>query len=128
MQFSEYNIDGNKQLLSWLQSMPSESLNKLRMINESTGSARHVILTLAFAICDSNIRSLSRMITGLLVKRMQAERAGSMLQVEKIDQYMRHMHESIDFVTGVSVATNGSRHSCNRAKRRRTEGGLKTAS
>lgn len=125
MHFSEYNLNTKSNLTEWLEKMPIESLERLRRINESTGSAKHVVLTIAFSIYDSNIRSIGRMITGLLIKRMQAERIGASIQVERINDYMLQMHESIDDVTGVRRALNGPRHACNRARRPQCrEGGL----
>ena len=114
MEIAVQNRFARKQLHDWLLSMPDESIRRLRTINENTGSARHVILTLAFSIVDGNIRSLSRMITGLLISRMKAERADDQATIERINEYMKGMHESIDAVTGVHRALNGSRHACNR--------------
>ncbi len=125
MHFSEYNLNTRSSLTEWLEKMPVESLERLRRINESTGSAKHVVLTIAFSLYDSNIRSIGRMITGLLIKRMQAEQVGSAIQVERINEYMLQMHESIDEVTGVHRALNGPRHACNRASRPQCrEGGV----
>lgn len=114
MQSAENGTYAKGQLQNWLQSMPAESRDRLKSINENTGSASHVILTLAYSICDGNIRRLSRMITGLLVQRMKAERTGQQATVDRINEYMKEMHESIDSVTGVYRAKNGSRHACNR--------------
>lgn len=117
MYFAADSNYGNGQLRAWITSMPAESLERLKTINENTGSARHVILTLAYAICDGNIRRLSRMITGLLLSRMRAERKGEQVLVERINDYMKEMHECIDDVTAVHRAKNGSRHACNRIGR-----------
>jgi len=125
MHFPEHNLNLNNQLTEWLEKLPIQSIERLAKINESTGSAKHVVLTIGFSFYDSNIRSISRMITGLLIKRMQAERVGATIQVERINEFMLQMHESIDQVTGVRRAINGSRHACNSAKRRpAVEGGL----
>ncbi|MBX9686105.1 MAG: hypothetical protein K2X27_05355 [Candidatus Obscuribacterales bacterium] len=94
--------------------MPPDSLERLRVINQNTGSAKHVILTLTFGLFDPYIRRLNKMITGLLLRRLRAERAGDQEKIEKINDYMKKMHDAIDEVTGVKTAINGSRNSCNR--------------
>lgn len=107
---------GTGQLQKWLASMPAESLERLTQINSNTGSAHHVILTLAYGLRDRNIGKLNRMIIGLLLRRMKAEREGNDRQVERINAYMKEMHELIDNVTGVNTAINGDRSACNRTK------------
>ncbi|MBX9570173.1 MAG: hypothetical protein K2X77_14845 [Candidatus Obscuribacterales bacterium] len=113
--FSNENT-GTGQLQQWLASMPAESLDRLTQINSHTGSAHHVILTLAYGLRDRYIGKLNRMIIGLLLRRMKAEREGNDKQVERINSYMKEMHELIDCVTGVNTAINGDRAACNRTK------------
>lgn len=107
---------GTGQLRLWLASMPPDSLERLKQINSHTGSAHHVILTLAYGLRDRYINKLNRMIIGLLLRRMKAEQSGNEKQVERINSYMKEMHELIDNITGVNTAINGDRAACNRTK------------
>ncbi len=118
---------GSGQLYNWLLSMPEESISRLKNINESTGSAHHVILTLTYGFYDPCIAKLNRMITALLLRRMRAERQGKLFLVERINTFMNEMHKCIDRVTGVNKALNGSRNACNRFADSRKTGVLSDA-
>lgn len=112
---------GTGQLKTWLEAMPPESLERLKQVNSHTGSAHHVILTLTYGLTDRYIGTLNRMIIGLLLRRMKAERSGNEKQIERINAYMKEMHEIIDAVTGVNTAINGDRAACNRTKSKRSK-------
>lgn len=98
----------------WLNDLPDDSIRRLRAINMSTNSSKHVILALTYGIFDLNIRRINRMITYMLVARMKAERANKTIFVQRINQFMEYMHESIDAVTGFSRADRHSSSPCNR--------------
>ncbi|MBX9722400.1 MAG: hypothetical protein K2X81_13455 [Candidatus Obscuribacterales bacterium] len=98
--------------------MPEESIKRLRAINKSTSSARHVILTLTYGLYDPNIGQLNRMIVALLLRRMKAERAGESALVARINDFMKLMHEAIDNVTNVvREHPDSSAEVCNRLVR-----------
>ncbi len=104
-------------LQSWLAAMPADSIDRLRTINLSTGSAKHVILALAFGLYDRNISRLNKMITGMLIARLRAERAGKVKLVARINEFMEEMHESIDNATGIAAGARRSGTPCNRPGR-----------
>lgn len=106
------NLTSN-ELYSWILSWPSESISRLKTINESTGSAKHVVLTVAYSVYDRKICQIGQMITSLLLARMRAERSGQEQQVARINKFMLSVHESIDKATGVS-RTYESETACNR--------------
>lgn len=101
---------------SWLIGLPADSIVRLRQINQSASSSKHIILTLAYGLYDANIRKLNRMITGLLIARLKAERAGKEQTIERINQYMEGIHEAIDFATDTDPLhrANKSGGPCNR--------------
>ncbi|HEY9716456.1 MAG TPA: hypothetical protein V6C69_03225 [Trichormus sp.] len=113
------NINENVQLGSfhkWLIELPEESLHRLRLINMSTRSSRHVILSLTFGIYDCHIRKVNRMITHLLIARLKAERAGRLRLVARINQFMQTVHEAIDLATGVAAVEVARGSPCNRVR------------
>ncbi len=85
----------------WLNSFPPDSIRRLHQINASSGSARHVILALAFGSFDKHIRDVNRLITGLLVARLKASRQGDLEKVSRINLIMEELHNQIDRLTGV---------------------------
>jgi hypothetical protein len=104
-------------LHGWLAGLPADSIDRLRSINLSTGSAKHVILALTFGLYDRNICRLNKMITGMLIARLRAERAGKVKLVARINCFMEEMHESIDRATGVGASARRSGNPCNRPGR-----------
>jgi hypothetical protein len=100
----------------WLQSFPKESMDRLRTINISTTSSRHVILTLTYGLYDPNIRRVNRMITGLLIARLRAERAGKSRVTARINEFMDDMHAAIDQATGTRAVKHSSAPPCNRPR------------
>ena len=66
----------NLGLLQWLYSFPQESQSRLYQINNASNSASHIVLALGYGFYDSNIRRLNRLIIGLMLSRMKAERDG----------------------------------------------------
>lgn len=101
----------------WLLGMPQESIERLRAINLSTGSSRHVILALTYGIYDVHIRKINRMITSLLIARLKAERAGKCRLIARINDFMENMHSAIDFATGTSHEKLAGATPCNRSNR-----------
>lgn len=105
----------SNELFAWISQWPPESKDRLRKINESTGSARHVVLTVAYSVYDRNIGRVAQMITSLLLSRMKAERNGKTELVEKINQFMICVHEAIDSATGIRHRQHAATSSvCNR--------------
>ena len=98
----------------WLRSLPPESIQRLRVINSSANSAKHIVVCLTIGIYDRNIRKINSMITSLLLTRMKAERSGRTQLVNRINTFMDEMHLAIDAVTGVSMPRK-SQQPCNRA-------------
>lgn len=99
----------------WLMSIPQDSLDRLRVINSSTGSSRHIILSLTFGLYDAHIRKLNRMITSLLIARLKAERAGKLRLVARINNFMEEIHTAVDQATGTSAIKRDQRAPCNRS-------------
>ncbi len=99
----------------WLVNLPQDSLERLRIINMSTGSSRHIILSLTFGIYDAHIRKLTRMITSLLLARLAAERTGKFRLVARIDSFMDELHAAVDYATGCVSQKHSQGPSCNRA-------------
>lgn len=103
----------------WLLAIPQDSLARLRVINSSTSSSRHVILSLTFALYDAHIRRLNRTITALLIARLKAERTGKTRLVARINNVMNDMHAAIDEATAIDRAATRTRGSpCNRSTQR----------
>lgn len=99
----------------WLTSLPKDSLERLRVINMSTASSRHVILSLTFGLYDAHIRKLNRVITSLLIARLKAERAGKARLVARINNLMEDMHTAIDQATGTPALKRARGSPCNRS-------------
>lgn len=104
-------------LQSWIASFPAESIERLRLINATTGSSKHIILSLAYGLYDKQIRALNRMITQLLLARMKAERRGKTQAVKQINDYMEELHEAIDAVTKITSVRSSSQAACSRPTR-----------
>jgi hypothetical protein len=92
-----------RKLYNWLKEFPSESLGRLKHVNDAASSAHHVILSLTYAIYDPYIRDLNRMIINLLLCRMRAQRAGDIGREQLINETMTALHTAIDWVTGKLV-------------------------
>lgn len=106
----QYRLD------AWLATIPPESVSRLRAINTSTDSARHIILSLAYGLTDAHIGKLNRIITALLISRLKAERAGKEHTVARINKFMEEMHHAIDAVCGMSGKTHSNAEVCGRAR------------
>ncbi len=115
--FYKTNKDTNlSNLQSFIASLPKDSIERLRHINLSTGSPRHIILTLAYGIYDRHIGRLNKMITGLLISRLKAERAGKIRLVNRINDFLENMHEAIDLVTDTGDKRSRDGFACKTAK------------
>jgi len=90
--------------LSWLEAFPEPSISRLRAINTSTSSSRHIILALAYGLTDLRIARLNGIITGLMLRRMQAERRGDSGRIERIEHVLHSLHLAIDKVTGFEAS------------------------
>jgi|GEM_PF-3419112 len=85
---------------TWLEGFPDSSILRLKAINTSTSSSRHIILALAYGLTDFRIAKLNGLITGLMLRRMQAERRGDSKRIERIEKVLHSLHLAIDKVTG----------------------------
>lgn len=90
---------------NWLEAFPPQSILRLKAINASTSSSRHIILALAYGLTDLRIAKLNGLITGLLLRRMQAQRQGDTRRVERIEKVLHALHKAIDKVTGFEAST-----------------------
>jgi hypothetical protein len=99
----------------WLLGLPEDSLQRLRVINMTTNSSRHVILSLTFGLYDPHIGKLNRMITSFLIARLRAERLGKTRLVARINSFMQDMHLAIDQVTGTTQRNTARGSPCNRS-------------
>lgn len=93
-------FEKQKALYQWVAAFPAESIERLRTINAAATSAKHVLLALAFGICDSNIRRINRLIIQLLLTRMRAERAGDTHKLDAVNAKLSDIHLAIDWATG----------------------------
>lgn len=84
---------------TWLNGFPPSSILRLRAINTSTSSSRHIILALAYGLTDFRIAKLNGLITGLMLRRMQAQRRGDGKRIERIEKVLQSLHVAIDRVT-----------------------------
>jgi hypothetical protein len=107
--------DSRSAFGKWLVTLPDESIDRLRTINTSTGSSRHIILTLAFGVYDKHIGKLNRIITSLLIARLRAERAGKTSLVERINDFMHDIHHEVDVLTGTAANVRNRENVCGRA-------------
>lgn len=98
----------------WLNTLPDDSLRRLKTINSSAGSSTHVVLAIAFGLYDKNIRKINRMITTLLLARMKAQRNGNTQLLLRINAFMEQMHLAIDQATGIKASLNTDGPPCNR--------------
>jgi hypothetical protein len=106
-----------QSLFPWLAQMPAPSIERLRHINLSTTGSHHIILALGYALYDSHIRKLNRLITSLLLARMRAERNGNERSVERINKLMNDLHSAIDSITGTTGMRQSDSVACVRASR-----------
>lgn len=106
-----------ESLYKWLKNLPPDSIARLRQINLSASSSRHIILTLAYGVYDRHIRKLNGIITGLLLARLKAERSGRDATISRINKVMEDIHLAIDQVTDTAHPKNGG--ACNRSGRKR---------
>jgi hypothetical protein len=88
-------------LFEWLQGFPEHSRQKLCRINGSATNAGHVVLAVAYGLCDPYIRHVNRIIANLLVRQMQAERRGDLTTAERLHSRLTDLHVAIDWATGV---------------------------
>ncbi|HNB21168.1 MAG TPA: hypothetical protein PKZ32_02040 [Candidatus Melainabacteria bacterium] len=99
--------------IAWLEAFPESSIARLRAINRSTSSSRHIILALAYGLTDLRIAKLNGLITGLMLRRMQAERKGDCRRTERIENVLHSLHLAIDKVTGFPGSKiNGDEQIC----------------
>lgn len=89
-------------LFDWIQQFPDESIEKLRHINTSATSSKHVLLALAYGFCDVHIRRVNRVIISLMLRRMQAQRVGDSEIVQQLQSRLTDLHVAIDRATGAS--------------------------
>lgn len=89
---------------AWLEGFPHSSILRLKAINTSTSSSRHIILALAYGLTDLRIAKLNGLITGLMLRRMQAERRGDSVRIERIEKVLQSLHLAIDKVTGFEAS------------------------
>lgn len=89
---------------SWLAEFPKPSILRLRAINTSTSSSRHIILALAYGLTDFRIAKLNALITGLMLRRMQAKRRSDTKRIERIEKVLHALHLAIDKVTGFEAS------------------------
>lgn len=89
---------------AWLEGFPNSSILRLKAINTSTSSSRHIILALAYGLTDLRIAKLNGLITGLMLRRMQAERRGDSVRIERIEKVLHSLHLAIDKVTGFEAS------------------------
>lgn len=90
--------------LTWLEDFPPHSIQRLHAINTSTSSSRHIILALAYGLTDLRIARLNGLITGLMLRRMQAQRRGDSKRIERIEKVLHSLHTAIDKVTGYEAS------------------------
>lgn len=89
---------------NWLEGFPDSSILRLRAINTSTSSSRHIILALAYGLTDLRIAKLNGLITGLMLGRLQAERRADTQRIERIEKVLHALHKAIDQVTGFEAS------------------------
>lgn len=104
-----YPLAGNRSaevgFTKWLEAFPPVSRGRLHAINTSTSSSRHIILALAYGLTDFHIARLNGLITGLMLRRMQAERRGDERRIVRIEKVLHSLHKAIDRVTGYEAST-----------------------
>lgn len=89
-------------LYDWMRRFPAATVDRLRNVNSSTGSAKHVVLALSYGLYDKNIAAINRTIVRLLLNRMFAERSGDELKIKRIQSVLAGLHLAIDWVTGAA--------------------------
>lgn len=107
-------------LYRWLHSFPPESIHRITTINNAAGSAKHVLLALAFGVYDTHVRKLNNVIIGLQVRRLRAERHHDARTIEVIQNKLNDLHHAIDWVCGtIPLFTErpGEIAACNRLKK-----------
>jgi hypothetical protein len=113
-------------LITWMNTFPQPSIQKLKSINNATNGAYHVILSLSYGLYDERIRRLNGMVIGLLVCRLKAKRANRTDQINKINQILLDFHQAVDQITNVSRDHN-SHSVCNSVSRTSTSLSLEQA-
>lgn len=89
-------------LQAWMLCFPTATIERLCNINSSTGSAKHVVMSLGYGIYDKNIAAINRTIVRLLLNRMRAEKNGNEIMIKRIQNILAGVHYAIDSVTGKS--------------------------
>lgn len=106
--------DGRGGVRAWIESMPPESTRRLAIINNSTNSARHIVIALSYGLYDRHIRKLNQIITSLLVLRMKAERENKTRTVERLNKFMDEIHLAIDIATDTNRDRTQNGEACRR--------------
>ncbi|MBX9668735.1 MAG: hypothetical protein K2X93_14000 [Candidatus Obscuribacterales bacterium] len=104
----------------WLKGFPEPSIKRLTRINNASADARHVILSLSFAVYDCRIRALNNLIVKLLVARLRAERISDNRSLERIQAILTGLHVAIDWATGkleLSDHSHLEQPSCNKVSK-----------
>lgn len=103
---------GEHKLFKWLSGFPAQSLDRLKQINLSTNSSKHIILTVSYGLIDPNIRAVNKMIVNLLLLRMKFEKKGDCKRIEKVEKKMQELHVVVDELTGVTREAKNSHELC----------------
>lgn len=101
----------------WMSTFPAISITRLKKINLAANSARHIILTISYSICDPNIGCLSRVITNFLLLRMKYERQGKTRACQKLEKKLNELHSAIDAITEVRRLEHVSHQVCKSSNR-----------
>ena len=117
MQSTLFVSPEERGLFQWLSGFPSTSLRRLKQINSSTGSSRHIILTVSYGLVDPNIRALNKMIIHLLLSRMKFEKNGDTRRIERVEKKMGELHTVVDLLTGVKRRPKNSHELCKSGKK-----------
>lgn len=104
------------QLAVWITAWPTVSIERLGHVNHAATSASHVILALSYGLSDRHIRRLNKMIVGLLLSRMKAQRRGDVRLAERIESKLQDVHEAIDRATGTPSGRQSAGNACARVR------------
>jgi len=90
----------DSSLALWLAGFSPQSLERLRRINQSTTGPGHIIMALTYALSDSSIRAVNRLIIGLMLARHKAVRRGCARTEANIECKLQELHRAINEIVG----------------------------
>ncbi len=93
-------LKSEKSLYAWMSGFSSETLERLRRINQASSTSRHIVAAISYGFVDRDLYRVNRLIIGLMLRRHKAERQGDVATIEKIELRLKELHRVINALVG----------------------------